>query len=245
MGIANQNSPRVRELYSNIPSFAKAMDVIESALTQFCLVREPDACVESRSLDLNRVLIAFNGGKDCTVLLHLVLIATRAMQNTNGRLRLLYIRDSPSETFSEVDEFVEEVKSKYSLEAIEVEGADMRSALDLVVREHPEVHAIFMGTRSTDPNAKWMDYVCKTSPGWPQMNLIAPILGMTYAEVWQVIHELNMEYCSLYSRGYTSIGRRSNTVPNPKLVINRPDGSIQYAHADQLMDESKERLGRT
>lgn len=239
------NSPRVRELYTTIPSFAKAMDVIESALRCFCAVTEPDASAESPQLDLNRVLIAFNGGKDCTVLLHLVLIASRMMPYFSGRLRLLYIRDAPSETFREVDEFVEEVKSKYSLDAIEVGGTDMRSALDHVVRDHPEVGAIFMGTRSTDPNAKWMDYVCKTSPGWPQMNLVAPILGMTYAEVWQVIHELNLEYCSLYSRGYTSIGRRSNTIPNPELMIKRPDGSIEYAHADQLVDDSKERLGRT
>ena len=245
MGLANLNSPRVRALYTAIPSFAKAVDVIGSALERFCLVSEPDACVDNPSIDLNRVLIAFNGGKDCTVLLHLVLIASRILPQATGRLRLLYIRDDPSETFEEVDVFVEEIKSKYTLEAIEVGGTDMRSALDHVVAEHPEVCAIFMGTRSTDPNAKWMDYVCKTSAGWPQMNLVAPILGMTYAEVWQVIHELSLEYCSLYSRGYTSIGRKSNTVPNPELMIQLPDGSVEYAHADQLVDDSKERLGRT
>jgi FAD synthetase len=53
-----------------------------------------------------------------------------------------------------------------------------------------------------------------------------------------------MEYCSLYSRGYTSIGKRSTTSPNPELAIKGEDGEIQYSHADQLTDDSKERLGR-
>lgn len=244
MGIANVNSPRVRELYTSIPSFAKAIDVIEAGISLYCADSKPDSPVDDSTLDLDRILIAFNGGKDCTVLLHMVLLAIRGLRSTTGRIRLMYIRDDPMETFTEVDEFVEEVKTKYSLEAIEVRSGDMRYALEQIVADHPEVRAIFMGTRSTDPNAKWMDYFCQTSPGWPKINLVAPILGMSYSEVWQVIHGLSMEYCSLYSRGYTSIGKRSTTSPNPELAIKGEHGEIQYSHADQLTDDSKERLGR-
>jgi FAD synthetase len=244
MGLANLNSPRVRELYESMPSFAKGMDVTREGLVRYCRSSKADSDLGDQVLDLNRILIAFNGGKDCTVLLHMVLIACRAVGTCLGRPRLLYIRDSPDETFPEVDEFVEDVKLKYSMDTIEVENADMRSALEYIVKEHPEVNAIFMGTRSTDPNAKWMDFFCKTSPGWPEMNLIAPMLPMTYGEVWRVIHSLNLEFCSLYAQGYTSIGRRSNTTPNPELMVRNEDGMIVYAHADQLTDGSKERLGR-
>lgn len=245
MGLPNLNSPRVRELYGSLQSFAKGMDIVNEGLVKYCSVFSPDSEFGERSLDLNRVLIAFNGGKDCTVLLHMVLIACRAIGSCMGRPRLLYIRDTPEETFPEVDQFVDEVKSKYSMDAIEVENVDMRSALEYIVSEHPEVEAIFMGTRSTDPNAKWMDFFCKTSPGWPEMNLIAPILPMTYGEVWQVLRGLSVNVCSLYERGYTSIGKRSNTIPNPELTVRNQDGTIGYTHADQLTDGSKERLGRT
>jgi FAD synthetase len=116
----------------------------------------------------------------------------------------------------------------------------MKGALEHVVQDNPEVRAIFMGTRATDPNAGWMDYFCQTSPGWPKIDLVAPILHMSYRDVWKLIREKSIPYCSLYERGYTSIGAKSNTAPNPLLML--PDGS--YTHADRLERDSDERLGR-
>lgn len=216
----------------------KAYEVIDEAFIKFCLVEDDSP---RATFDLSRILVAFNGGKDCTLMLQLILFRARRLPAALGAIRLLYIRDTPSETFPEVEEFVDATKRRFSLESIEVANGDMRTALGKVVKDHPGVRAIFMGTRWTDPNAKWMDYFCSTSAGWPKMELIAPILRMSYADLWRFMKEFNIEYCKLYRCGYTSIGTVSDTVPNPAL--RQPDGT--YLHANQLVDPSLERQGRT
>ena len=240
MGMPYQVSPRIQSLIKETSSLEKALEVIQASLVKYCSSSEKDD--ESQPLfDLDRLLIAFNGGKDCTLMLKLIMMAARGIGNTRGKLRLMFIRDDPEETFPEVAEFVEKTKRLYNIDSIEVASGDMRVALEKIVRENPEVGGIFMGTRATDPNAGWMDYFCHTSAGWPKMNLIAPILHMSYTEVWRIMESLGIDYCSLYKRGYTSIGRKSNTVPNPLL---RLDGSDKFLHACTLSDESKERCGR-
>lgn len=49
-----------------------------------------------------------------------------------------------------------------------------------------------------------------------------------------------VEYCSLYKVGYTSLGSIRNTCPNPELKLS--DGS--FAHARYLKDSEFERCGR-
>lgn len=218
----------------------RAYDVIDEAFLKYCLVKDESDCGRP-IFDLSRVLVAFNGGKDCTLLLHLILSRAETLPAVTRSIRLMYIRDSPSETFPEVEDFVDATKKRFSLDSIEVANGDMRSALGKVVRDHPEVRAIFMGTRWTDPNAKWMDYFCSTSAGWPKMDLVAPILRMSYADLWRIMAEFAIPYCDLYRRGYTSIGTVSDTIPNPALKL--PDGT--YLHANQLTDPSLERHGRT
>ena len=241
MGVAYTNFNRIDHLRIEVHSLSIAIGVIDSALRKYCLdVDVGDG--KHEDFDLSRLLIAFNGGKDCTLILSLVLARISSLKRTKGSIRLMYIKDTPEETFPEVAEFVEKTKKETKLESIEVESGSMKNALEKIVGAHPEVRGIFMGTRASDPNAGWMDYFCETSPGWPKIDLIVPILHMSYAEVWRIINELEIDYCSLYSRGYTSIGARRNTRPNPTLRI---DGlKAEYAHADQLKDESNERLGR-
>jgi 3'-phosphoadenosine 5'-phosphosulfate sulfotransferase (PAPS reductase)/FAD synthetase len=35
--------------------------------------------------------------------------------------------------------------------------------------------------------------------------------------VWHFLRTFNLPYCSLYERGFTSLGKRSLTLPNPAL----------------------------
>lgn len=242
MGVACNNFKGVDQLKGEVPSLSVALEVIDTAFRKYCLSCDAKS---GEVFDLSRVLIAFNGGKDCTVILNLILARIKTLPNTRGSIRLMYIKDSKEETFFEVAEFVEKTKKETKLESIEVENGSMKQALEQIVAAHPEVRAIFMGTRASDPNAGWMDYFCSTSPGWPQIDLVAPILRMSYADVWRVIRGLGLDYCSLYARGYTSIGARSNTRPNPILRLDDSSEAYYYLHADQLVDESKERLGRS
>jgi hypothetical protein len=39
-----------------------------------------------------------------------------------------------------------------------------------------------------------------------------------YGHVWHFLRTFDLPYCSLYDEGYTSLGKRSLTLPNPYLV---------------------------
>ena len=69
----------------------------------------------------NQVAIAFNGGKDCMVLLHLVHAYLQKHHRQDGsghhpRLQAVYISDQ--EPFPSVEEFIEESRQLYNLDLI-------------------------------------------------------------------------------------------------------------------------------
>lgn len=57
--------------------------------------------------------------------------------------------------------------------------------------------------------------------------------------VWQFLRGAHIPYCSLYDRGYTSIGTTANTIPNPALLVNDT-----YQAAYHLKNEQLERICR-
>ena len=83
----------------------------------------------------------------------------------------------------------------------------------------PDMKAILMGTRGDDPHGKWVKDFSRTDvdKGWPDFMRVNPILTWSYVDVWNFIRRLQLPYCILYDRGYTSLGSRSSTVPNPDL----------------------------
>lgn len=62
-----------------------------------------------------------------------------------------------------------------------------------------------------------------TDGSWAPLLRIHPILHWSYADVWTFLRELDVEYCSLYDEGYTSLGATTNTVPNPLLKNQAAD----------------------
>ena len=73
---------------------------------------------------------------------------------------------------------------------------------------------------------------------------INPILNWTYKDVWKFLRVLELPYCVLYDRGYTSLGNKSTTVPNPELKLIDSSGKISYRPAYMLDMDAKERSGR-
>ena len=103
--------------------------------------------------------------------------------------------------------------------------------------------AIVLGTRQGDPNAHGQETFCPSSEGWPPFMRINPVLDWSYSEVWRFLLECQVEYCSLYDLGFTSIGSTKDTVPNANLLINKEEGT--YAPAYKLVEDKQERAGRT
>lgn len=48
------------------------------------------------------------------------------------------------------------------------------------------------------------------------------MLSRDYGHVWHFLRTFNLSYCSLYDEGYTSLGKRSQTFPNPALLRKNP-----------------------
>ncbi|ESK88660.1 fad synthetase [Moniliophthora roreri MCA 2997] len=220
------------------PLVKEALDVIDESLD---------------SHGQESVSISFNGGKDCTVLLHLF-VGALGKRRPAGVLKTpipaIYIAvPSP---FSVLEEFIEDAAEEYNLDLFLVRppeedtietivtpnvpkpkavgkakgGEGMRQALEIYKDRFPHIQGILIGTRKTDPHGSKVSHRCMTDSDWPQFERINPIINWSYCDVWTFLRQLNVPYCSLYDKGYTSLGSTYNTFPNPALLIpssNNPE----------------------
>ncbi|KAI3436315.1 hypothetical protein D9Q98_002368 [Chlorella vulgaris] len=208
----------------------------------------------SRCIDLygtRGVAFSFNGGKDSTVLLHLIRAAVEQRQQQHeatadgngfttdlplgGVLTFFFHHDTD---FPEILAFTHDTNKRYGL-CMEILTGDFKQGLERLLQE-THVQAIILGTRRGDPNAADQETFCPSSVGWPPFMRVNPILDWSYHDVWAFLQLAGVPYCCLYDQGYTSLGAVSNTVPNSALLLE--DGS--YAPAHMLPDARLERAGR-
>jgi FAD synthetase len=116
----------------------------------------------------------------------------------------------------------------------------MREAFAEYLSDYPHVRAIFVGTRRTDPHGADLKHFDPTDRGWPPFMRIHPVIDWHYAEIWAFIRELEIPYCELYDKGYTSLGGTTDTHPNPALR----EGDENFRPAYELEADDEERLGR-
>ncbi|KAH7636702.1 hypothetical protein HUG17_6908 [Dermatophagoides farinae] len=227
-----------RDSYRRLKQLA-AIDTKVHGLFECC--REQIKKVHS---DPKRWCLSFNGGKDCTVLLHT--LATIHLANLNDNhsdtlINLLWIKTS--ELFPEQELYLRRIQAFYGCRMNIYPGEDFKSAL-YDVRKNESFELVFMGCRRTDFDEKigsTLTTVQPTDEGWPEFIRINPLLDWTYQNVWQFLLNLQVPYCPLYDYGYTSIDRPENTHPNPSLSIrNFPCSSLKHHNQQTLMnDENK------
>ncbi|XP_044270845.1 FAD synthase-like isoform X2 [Tribolium madens] len=205
-----------------------AIENIENCLQQF---------------GLENIFVSFNGGKDCTVLLHLVLTVVRRKYPQHSHpIPCLYVQsESP---FPEQDEFIDLCKCYYNLKIMTLKSG-IKDALAHTLQQFPNYKACFMGTRRTDPFSGDLSVFQMTDANWPQILRVSPVLDWHYSDIWDYLLLYKVPYCKLYDLGFTSLGNTVNTERNPSLKCYDPfDGSEFYLPAYKLLKEGKERNGR-
>ncbi|XP_025831466.1 FAD synthase-like isoform X2 [Agrilus planipennis] len=211
----------------------------------FSYVKESIETIEMcfETYEPENVLVAFNGGKDCMVLLHLTLaVLKRNYSDRNLRPLCLYVQSA--DPFEELEEFVEHCRQFYNLNLLKF-STKVKDALEFVLKSKPNIKACLMGTRRDDPFAFHLKAFQMTDPNWPQIMRVSPLLDWHYSFIWDYLLDLQVPYCKLYDQGYTSIGSRLNTKLNPYLYYHDPKQNIKkYLPAYKLLDVTKERSGR-
>ncbi|CAM1505098.1 Fc.00g107350.m01.CDS01 [Cosmosporella sp. VM-42] len=208
--------------------------------------------------------LSYNGGKDCLVLLIMILACLPALTSSstnsepnpasNGNtdlaetaeakrdpqpLQALYIVSS--KPFQEVEDFVASTTKEYHLD-LDRYALSMRPALEAYLSKKTNIKAIFMGTRRTDPHAELLTHFDVTDKDWPQFMRVHPVIDWHYVEIWAFIRHLEIPFCELYNRGFTSLGGVTDTRPNPALAVDK--NSKEFRPAYELRDDDEERLGR-
>ncbi|KAK0181886.1 hypothetical protein PV327_000070 [Microctonus hyperodae] len=191
-------------------------------------------CLDTYNVE--ELFLSFNGGKDCTAILHLT--AAVFMIRGISPLNCLYVTEDP---FPEVDAFVKKASQYYGIKLIR-KKKPMKTAVAALLDENKQFKASIMGIRRDDPGADKLEPFKYTDPGWPKLMRVSPILDWSYNQVWKFLLENKVPYCSLYDHGYTSLGGRTTTAPNP--LLRDPNNPTHYFPAHTLIDSSTERNGR-
>ncbi|CAN6603511.1 flavin adenine dinucleotide synthase [Trichomonascus vanleenenianus] len=199
---------------------------------------------------LREIALSFNGGKDCLVMLVIFLAAldrqlARDPDYLDGADRVSTVYVHFEHTFPEVDEFVNQCKIEYALDVIRI-PPPLKTAFTTYLEQRPEIKAILVGIRRTDPYGENLVPYERTDHGWPDFIRVHPVLEWHFAEIWDFLRCANIPYCSLYDQGYTSLGSITNTRKNPTLELDKKDanGDPIYMPAYVLTDDNKERLSR-
>ena len=173
--------------------------------------------------------ISFNGGKESLIVLH------RNIEKIKNGEALVF-RVKMENEFEEIEKYIEEVKNKYLFDIIEF--TDMKECIESLKSRY-NVEIIVLGVRRTDPNCSNCTVYQPTDKDWPYIMRYSPLLDWSYSDVWNYIDFHSLLICSLYEKGYTSIGTKHNTFPNYYLFNGK-----DFNHAKTLLEDKYEREGR-
>jgi FAD synthetase len=190
---------------------AVGMTTLQAQIDLQSKINESHKLIE-KVLEKNNASLCFNGGKDSLVVLDLLSSVTDITKtpiiffNRSNELPEIQDTISKCKEFYKLDE-----KSKFK----EIKTDDMKEGLKTLITDG--ITAVFMGKRNTDELEKKNISVTKSSNGWPEILQVNPIADWTYAEVWFYILSKKLPFCSLYESGYSSIGTKTDSKPNPAL----------------------------
>ena len=195
------------------------------------------------------VAIAWTGGKDSTVVLHL----TREVFDGKVPFRVMF-NDSTIE-FPEVYEFIKKLTKDWQLDLIwqkhlpedlqayhqAIEKGNKEKAMEIMriakinainyALDKYKIKAFISGIRWDEHEARAGEKYF--SPRSTHMR-VHPILHFTLDDVWKYIKTFNVPYVSLYDKGYKSLGEAPFT--KPVKDPNAPERAGREATKEKVMD---------
>ncbi|EKX51724.1 hypothetical protein GUITHDRAFT_42232, partial [Guillardia theta CCMP2712] len=187
-----------------------------------------------------QLALSFNGGKDSTVLMHLIKEACD-LHPTHSFTHIQPIWfQNPDNEFPEMQQYVRQVADEHFTydEGLKTVADEKLNRLWTMHITNPRdfIDALVYLSSSTGLRSTIKE---------PSLMRFSPILEWSYRDIWDFIQALELPYCSLYDEGYTSIGSVIDTVRNPALLRQNMEPLLtKYFPAWSLMDESKENGSR-
>lgn len=199
---------------------------------------------------LSSIAISYNGGKDCLVMLVLVLAAVHDTRSHELGLSLLndtYAIDSifidSDKPFSELRSFIQDSNKFFKTNYVTIEKSLKEGFRYYLSEINQSIKYIIIGVRSFDPYCSGLAIEQETDSDWPSFTRLHPILDWTYSQVWDFIIGCSLDYCCLYDHGYTSLGGMDNTIPN-RFLKNLTSDTFRPAYMLREMADVREREGR-
>jgi FAD synthetase len=192
---------------------------------------------------------SYNGGKDADVIMHLfrAAMAKYSYDNQiNYKAKVVYF--AVKNEFPEILNHIEESEKVFDLQL---------KKYDCCISQGLQIHidqlgkgscAFILGTRKSDPNCDNQEFFSPSS-SWVSATFmrVNPIINWDYGHVWHFLRLFDLPYCSLYDQGYTSLGKTTDTLPNPALMRTNTQPLLNkstYLPAYLLSDWKLERAGR-
>jgi FAD synthetase len=207
----------------------------------------------------DQLFTSYNGGKDAVVILHILRAVFADYNERTGnscRPNLVYFE--LNDEFPEVLDHLKSTQEELNLEITSYKSGIREGLIEhinFLQEQGYRTPAFVIGTRHSDPNSAGQEKFCPSSSWMPPFMRINPILDWDYGHIWHFLRTFQLSYCHLYDKGYTSLGKVKDTLPNPSLRIDRCGNKIDhilledknrriYFPAYMLSDWSSERKGR-
>lgn len=197
-----------------------------------------------------QIAIAWTGGKDSTLLLHLV------KEAFGGEIPFQVMFNDSTIEFPEVYEFIDKIAKKWKVDLLRIDHLPedleaykkaetkeekmdiMRiakiNAINFVLDKY-KIKAFMAGIRWDEHEARSKEkYFSPRSTH----SRVHPILHFGLGDIWQYIRLYNVPYVSLYDQGYKSLGEAPFTKP-----VKEPD-ALERAGREATKEKVMEKLRR-
>ncbi|OGK45017.1 hypothetical protein A2957_01145 [Candidatus Roizmanbacteria bacterium RIFCSPLOWO2_01_FULL_38_11] len=173
----------------------------------------------------DKIAIAWTGGKDSTVLLHLV------KEAFDGKIPFKVAFNDSTIEFSEVYEFINKMTKEWKVDLLWMKhlpedlvayhrSSDKEEKMEIMriakinvinsIIDTYNIEVFMSGIRWDEHKARSKEkYFSKRSTH----TRVHPILDFTFEDIWNYIKEYNVPYVGLYDKGYKSLGEAPFTKP--------------------------------